>query len=1093
MSMKRRKGAAVTYRIPDDATEAASSTSSVHQYTDVANGRITQGAAVHQTTSVGPAPPLEAPVLRPDIPHDDTPDDGPSVGFEYDLAEYARELRDSDDPQRQWMTDHRQEFLAELLRLEGRGEHRYAMCAGCGEGEALHRCNDCFNGGRLLCQTCVVREHRWLPLHRIQRWTGLHFERCTLKDLGLRIQLGHWHECDRACPLPIHSAGDDFVLVDVHGVYEVGLDFCGCSSSGSMTTQLLRAGYYPATTTNPRTAATFRVLRHYEFSFYEAKSGVYEYYYSIARLTDNSGLLVVKDRYDEFLRMTKQWRSLQVLKRAGRGHCPDGIAGTQPGECALLCPACPQPGKNLPDDWKEKPEEKQFLYALFLAIDANFRLRRKDVSSEEKDPGFSEGWAFYCNVKEYLAHVKKHWDDRQPRSRCVAHDAVDKPDRDARGTASYTNSDYMFFRSIVSSNLIRFYVSYDIACQWHIHLWERMQRYDNELLTIDGSKRYFAFLVPKFHLPAHIEECNITHSFHLTRFVGMTDGEAPERVWAATNPLAGSTMNMGPGSRRDTLDDFFNDQNHKKILALGRVMREKVKEAAPLVIQTRQALLDLEGGLEPATVAAWSKMVEKWEGGCWEAPNPHRNPFQATGKDDFLAGVRYKLAEEADAREAAGTESPGAVRDGTHVTQLIAGGLQLEEQQRTLKADGMALGVHATDRQRAGMLERSSKLRRKLFAWMDIQSQFFPIVNHLRVKDDEARALVATAHAQAVPGVAVTDIKLWLPSAIRGRPGANNTTDDNCTTEILRFEFRMRAGQCKEGLDSIRRNLLIRTHLYNLKDRYTRGVKANTRANVKIRVVEERIRRAVALYHAAWQALKVLGDSLGESKWRSTLKELKGDDVRGIPRARFADPARQRGGTSTQVATDEGASVLDGDPSSAKRRRVSSRQAAPALSWIWLGQSVSRKEGDPEENDEALRIEWARTRARALRWSEELDLLEEEMRRITEFLAWRAGWWESRIGLKTAVDLAEAEGCEAYARRQAKMKRLLSADFRRQWTPLPALIARTRESVAALEPEDLREKEHVDGEPEREEGSAMGDTPVPLGPPGAVLTDVDDD
>lgn len=48
-----------------------------------------------------------------------------------------------------------------------------------------------------------------------------------------------------------------------------------------------------------------------------------------------------------------------MAKRAGRGHDDDGISGTREGDAALLCPACPQPGKNLPPAWKsEAPERK---------------------------------------------------------------------------------------------------------------------------------------------------------------------------------------------------------------------------------------------------------------------------------------------------------------------------------------------------------------------------------------------------------------------------------------------------------------------------------------------------------------------------------------------------------------------------------------------------------------------------------------------------------------------------------------------------------------------------------------------------------------
>jgi hypothetical protein len=48
-----------------------------------------------------------------------------------------------------------------------------------------------------------------------------------------------------------------------------------------------------------------------------------------------------------------------------------------------------------------------------LAIDANFRMKRKDVSSEEKDPGLGDGWSFYGEVKKYMAHLEKNWDQKQ--------------------------------------------------------------------------------------------------------------------------------------------------------------------------------------------------------------------------------------------------------------------------------------------------------------------------------------------------------------------------------------------------------------------------------------------------------------------------------------------------------------------------------------------------------------------------------------------------------------------------------------------------------------------------------------------------------
>jgi hypothetical protein len=66
-------------------------------------------------------------------------------------------------------------------------------------------------------------------------------------------------------------------------------------------------------------------------------------------------LIGTQDRYVSFLLMVRQWRHLKLLKRTARGHDPNGVAATAEGECAVICPACPQPGKNLPDNWWDAP------------------------------------------------------------------------------------------------------------------------------------------------------------------------------------------------------------------------------------------------------------------------------------------------------------------------------------------------------------------------------------------------------------------------------------------------------------------------------------------------------------------------------------------------------------------------------------------------------------------------------------------------------------------------------------------------------------------------------------------------------------------
>lgn len=75
--------------------------------------------------------------------------------------------------------------------------------------------------------------------------------------------------------------------------------------------------------------------------------------------------------------------------------------------------------------------------------------------------------------------------------------------------------------------------------------------------------------IPKFHAPAHKEENHEQYSFNLGDGAGLTDGEAPERVWAPHNALANSTKTAGPGTRQDILDDNFSFWNFLKSRNMG--------------------------------------------------------------------------------------------------------------------------------------------------------------------------------------------------------------------------------------------------------------------------------------------------------------------------------------------------------------------------------------------------------------------------------------------------------------------------------------------------------------------------------------------
>jgi hypothetical protein len=142
---------------------------------------------------------------------------------------------------------------------------------------------------------------------------------------------------------------------------------------------------------------------------------------------------------------------------------------------------------------------------------------------------------------------------------------------------------------------------------------------------------------------------------------------------------------------------------------------------------------------------------------------------------------------------------------------------------------------------------------------------------------------------------------------------------------VLQHEYRLRVGQASEALHEIRRLLLVHTHLYKLKDRHSRGVRANMRSGDKITALNEQVKRAAAQYRAARRALEPLGRVLRRDEWSWTLLELWENDIRGLPQAQFHNPeCKQK-----------------------KQKRARTKKTPPRpLSWIWVTRGERWEAGD---------------------------------------------------------------------------------------------------------------------------------------------------
>jgi hypothetical protein len=111
---------------------------------------------------------------------------------------------------------------------------------------------------------------------------------------------------------------------------------------------------------------------------------------------------------------------------------------------------------------------------------------------------------------------------------------------------------------------------------------------------------------------------------------------------------------------------------------------------------------------------------------------------------------------------------------------------------------------------------------------------------------------------------------------------------------------------------------------------------------------------------------------------------------------------------------------------------------------------------------------WLKSRARAHRWKEEVQLLKEEMNRTHKFLEWEEGWWLSQVNRRQpdvwvagtrVTDVILLEGLEAYARRQADLRWRLQKHFGYLWRDVGLWIKKgevpsQRNWYSSLAPED---------------------------------------
>lgn len=341
-------------------------------------------------------------------------------------------------------------------------------------------------------------------------------------------------------------------------------------------------------------------------------------------------------------------------------------------------------------------------------------------------------------------------------------------------------------------------------------------------------------------------------------------------------------------------------------------------------------------------------------------------------------------------------------------------------------------------------------LKEKIQNWEAVRLVYMPGV--LQIQTDLGRNPTALWNSDPNP----EDVQLWLPSEV---PAAKRYAA--CVEGLPEMELRLRTAQCGSSLQGLRQALRIKTRMIYFKNKNIRGQRGGTRSRSIIDRVHKRAIVFVQKYRAARQAKLILE---GPGAWEHTYRELRNEDIRGFASGKPKQAPLRRGiwedGHAPTVSDSGGifdeASESESDPDldaqegapagpARKKRKLGTGETRKKLSWIWqtLPLSISS-----EDDDDILRAEWARSQACVQRASEEVMLVREEIRRILEFLSWRAFWWEEKQHARDGVDNEMKEGIRAYAIEQAALQQTFETSFRRLYeTPL----AQVDDVLGALE------------------------------------------
>ncbi|KAI1789500.1 hypothetical protein LXA43DRAFT_892819 [Ganoderma leucocontextum] len=821
-------------------------------------------------------------------------------------------------------------------------------------------------------------------------------------------------------------------IVHEHGIIEMRVRFCDCIAEGDRfpvpePMQLLRFGLFPGTWKEPRTAFTINGLRDYHLLSVQCQITGIDFATYLQRCTDNVLSRDVTERHRELNETMRQFMFLRSTRRAGQA--PKDIL--ESASLAVLCPACPQPHKNMDPD-QHRTKEDSYLDMFFYTIDGNFQSAQKFKPMDMTDFPLTTGAAYYAHERDYEIYRAKLGPRRKEPTTCRKFGAMGYSRYKGRvsgvvglscarhmfalpcGTVDITGGESFAYPDYCMCSglrpwlcLERHHRGYDINCQYTVNLPERLGDINekfHDLPTIQADSFPWTMVgIGKFHVAAHQESCRSRYSYYYLPGSGMTDGEAPERIWASLNNLSMRTKEMSSGHRHDIINDYYGDMNVRRVHNMHNTLATRMHRAKLEEARTQEYLMELEGNIPADNLTKW-----RLEEGRWMENVEHLERDGA----DFESPYELKKSEGMSQKELLASLVKKNDLTGESAASLlgvIERGVELQDEREAL--------LDILQKDNRGNLRdvtlRCEEFHAEVNRWQVLQEAYLEPL----VKDASARGKVTVQHTQILPDFPLRDTSSEFRESGDGLPRRRNVhgktdswkevydvllplpssyhhvvLEQSSMRQVCALEYDFRRATADEALGDVRAAIISR-EVIKIKRQDSQSKKVTERYDRRISTANNDVGNHVDHYRRHWIALEVLGKVLDRS-----------------------DP---------QLRRLNDADAVNIDISTAQNLLGQSKQA---VSWIWGDFSFVESVEDSryqEFYDDVRRVHWFRSSAVCTRWKEEVRLLEEEMRRTLRFHAYHRDQWEAHLRKKIA---SQEPGAAAYARKQAhRYERLIDA------------------------------------------------------------------